>query len=81
MSYRSLELQQQGAVVYEALFGYNQDTPVDVDGTTWDPAAFGGVAYTPWPSAIRITMILHDADLKLEAGREIQFVIELPDRQ
>ena len=38
------------------------------------------VAYTPWPSAIRITMVLHDPETKLEAGRQIQFVIDLPSR-
>ncbi len=62
-------------VVYEAIFGYNQDTPLDAFG-------FPGPAlgYTPWPSAIRITMIVHDARTRLENGRRIQFVIDLPRR-
>ena len=62
-------------VVYEAIFGYNQDTPLNAFGFP-DPA----LGYTPWPSAIRITMILHDARTRLENGRRIQFVIDLPRR-
>ncbi len=63
--------------VYEAIFGYNQDLPLNVNGGIWlDPA----VAYTPWPAAIRITMRLHDTQTRLEAGRVIQFVIDLPER-
>jgi hypothetical protein len=38
------------------------------------------VGYTPWPSAIRVTMVLNDPDGKLEGGREFQFVIRLPQR-
>ena len=61
--------------VYEAFFGYNRDQPLndfgipDVD-----------LGYTPWPSTIRITMVLHDPATKLEVGREVQFVINLPNR-
>ena len=66
--------------VYEAFFGYNRDTPLDpTTGEPWDTAATG-VGYTPWPSAIRITMVLHDPATKLEVGREVQFVINLPNR-
>lgn len=66
--------------VYEAFFGYNRDTPLDpATDLPWDTAATG-VAYTPWPSAIRITMVLHDPATKLEVGREVQFVINLPKR-
>ncbi len=32
---------------------------------------------TPWPSALRITMTLHDPRGRLEQGRTVQFVIEL----
>ncbi len=71
-----LNLENAGAVVYEAIFGYNQDRPLNAAGFPWPIG--GGVAYTPWPSAIRITMTLHDPELKLEAGRQVQFVIELP---
>jgi len=38
------------------------------------------IAYTPWPSAIRVTMTLTDPENKIEGGREFQFVIELPRR-
>lgn len=35
---------------------------------------------TPWPSAVRITMTLHDPETTLENGRVVQFVIRLPER-
>jgi len=38
------------------------------------------IAFTPWPSAIRVTMTLTDPENKIEGGREFQFVIELPRR-
>ena len=66
--------------VYEAIFGYNRTTPLDPDtGQPWVPDSSPN-AYTPWPSSIRITMFLHDPATKLEFGREIQFVINLPSR-
>lgn len=61
--------------IYEAFFGYNQSYPLDVDG---DPSA--DLGYTPWPSAIRITMTLHDSESKLPNGKVFQFVINLPRR-
>jgi hypothetical protein len=68
---------KSGAItVYEAFFGYNRETPLDPDG---NPITTLG--YTPWPSAIRITMVLHDNETKLEHGREVQFVIDLPQRR
>lgn len=76
-------IKQAGAfAVYEAIFGYNQDLPLDVNGSVWaEPTvATSSVAYTPWPAAIRITMRLHDAENRLEAGRVVQFVIDLPER-
>ncbi|MDY7107737.1 MAG: prepilin-type N-terminal cleavage/methylation domain-containing protein [Planctomycetota bacterium] len=64
-----------GVVVYEAIFGYNQDQPLDETGfPNLD------VGYTPWPSAVRVTLTLHDPDGRLENGREVQFVINLPPR-
>ena len=59
---------ETGAVVYEALFGYDRETSRDPQ------------TYTPWPSAVRITAVLHDAAGRLEAGREFQFVVQLPRR-
>ena len=61
--------------VYEAFFGYNRDRPLNDFG---NPNV--DLGYTPWPSAIRITMFLHDPATKLEVGREVQFVITLPKR-
>lgn len=74
--------------VYEAVFGYNQETPLEPSGVPpgGTGAALDGVVdsfdlgYTPWPSAIRVTLTLHDQATTLEAGREVQFVIDLPRR-
>ncbi|MHC4415513.1 MAG: PulJ/GspJ family protein [Planctomycetota bacterium] len=68
-----------GVYVYEAFFGYNQDTPLDpTTGAPWLPSV--PIAYTPWPSALRITMTFHDTGTRLESGREVEFVIDLPRR-
>ncbi len=75
-------------VTYEALFGYNINQPLDsTTGNPWtdtgtNPAATPvvPVGYTPFPSAIRVTMTLHDPELRMEAGRDFQFVIRLPKR-
>ncbi|MEE9131575.1 MAG: prepilin-type N-terminal cleavage/methylation domain-containing protein [Phycisphaerales bacterium] len=73
-------IQNAGGIVYEAFFGYNRSMPLDPNtGLPWFTPTTG-VAYTPWPSAIRITMVLHDPATKLEVGREVQFVIHLPNR-
>ena len=62
-----------GTIVREAFFGYNEATPLDAFG---NPNS--NLGYTPWPSAIRITMVLHDTAGRFQQGREIQFVIDLP---
>jgi hypothetical protein len=74
-------------VVYEAIFGYNRGAALNDDGNpdfviyfTNDPDC-SRVGYTPWPSAIRITMTLHDQQQRFGEGREIQFVVDLPRRQ
>ena len=78
-------------LVYEAYFGYNQRDPLVLNGSCGPGTAPGipdsqfGVpapcaAFTPWPSAIRITMTLHDPNTKLKDGREVQFVLRLPRR-
>jgi competence protein ComGC len=36
--------------------------------------------YTPWPSQVRVTAVIHDPRLNLERGREIQFVLDVPNR-
>lgn len=81
--------------VYEAFFGYNQDVALGppeflvlpgtfVPGYPPDSAPSDvprvDLGYTPWPTAIRVTMTLHDTKSRLEAGREFQFVIKLPQR-
>lgn len=71
-------------IKYEAFFGYNQHEPYMMTSTPVTPHAYLGapaphVGYTPFPSAIRITMTLHDPEGKLEHGREFQFVIDLPE--
>lgn len=73
--------------VYAAVFGFNQSQPFDIDGiaSTLEPSATYGepipeIAYTPWPTAVRITMTLHDPKGALESGVEVQFVIRLPEK-
>jgi hypothetical protein len=66
-------------VLSTAVFGFNRDKPLDPStGQPWAPAS--GIAYTPWPSALRITVVLHDPRATIETGREVQFVIRLPRR-
>lgn len=66
---------------YWATFGYNQTQPLDpTTGEPWLATTPVANAYTPFPSAIRVTMTLHDPEGKLEGGREVQFVIRLPRR-
>lgn len=74
-------IQQVGAAVYEAIFGYNRAEPLDpATGAPWAADPGSPVAYTPWPSAVRITMTLHDPRRTRERGRVVQFVVELPGR-
>jgi prepilin-type N-terminal cleavage/methylation domain-containing protein len=67
---------------YWALFGYNGHDPFmenDVDflnGTSGDSTW----RYTPWPSALRITLRLLDRNNRLGAGWTYQFVVDLPER-
>jgi len=61
-------------------------------GTTAFTAAYNNDVYvyqavfgydqqlTPWPSALRITMTAHDPENRLEGGREVQFILNLPKR-
>ncbi|MFO0894607.1 MAG: hypothetical protein U0574_06575 [Phycisphaerales bacterium] len=61
--------------VYTAVFGFNGRTPAtpDVNGRMILRDDF-----TPWPSALRITMRLHDPKLNIASGRTFQFVVDLP---
>lgn len=66
---------QDSKRVYQAVFGLNQEDPSAV--------AFGTGArgpYTPLPSALRITLRLHDPLGRIEGGRDFQFIVELPKR-
>lgn len=77
-------------VSYSATFGYNQTRPLDdrplMGNTTFGqpwytaPNTDSEDMYTPWPSAVRITMRLHDPGNRLTAGREVQFVVNLSGR-
>ena len=71
-------IQEAGAEVYEAVFGYNATAPLDPrTGEPWAAQPDSPATYTPWPSALRITMTLHDAGSTLEHGRVVQFVVRL----
>ncbi len=63
----------QPAIMYAAAFGYNSTDPSVSLGIS-----SGNGPYTPWPSAVRITIKLHDPNGRLEGGREFQFIVELP---
>ncbi len=63
----------QPATVYAAAFGYNSE-----DTSVMPPLSTGNGPYTPWPSAVRITMTLNDPNARLEGGRVFQFIVELP---
>jgi type II secretory pathway pseudopilin PulG len=71
--------------VYTAVFGFNNEHPTETVTVT-DNAGFTSMHtvlrddYTPWPSALRFTMRIHDAGGKLVEGRLYQFVIDLPQR-
>ena len=66
---------QDSKRVYQAVFGFNQD-----DRGTFNPSAFNRGPYTPLPSAIRITIRLHDPLGRIEGGRDFQFIVDLPKR-
>lgn len=56
---------------YWAMFGYNRDRP-------YETGVVVSESHTPWPTALRITMTLHDPNGRLENGRTFQFVVALP---
>jgi prepilin-type N-terminal cleavage/methylation domain-containing protein len=80
---------------YWAMFGYNANTPffeneidflndnVNADTDMDDGLSPGNPTwrYTPWPSALRITMRLLDRDNRLGAGWTYQFVVDLPEQK
>lgn len=68
--------------VYTAVFGFNGDKATfrsfDAPGVPTTLTIRND--YTPWPTAIRITMRLHDPEKRLEQGKTLQLVVELPKR-
>ena len=67
--------EQDSKRVYQAVFGFNQD-----DTTRLNPLLTQRGPYTPLPSAIRITVRLHDPLGRIEGGRDFQFIVDLPKR-
>ena len=67
--------EQDSKRVYQAVFGLNQE-----DRSVLNPFAGQRGPYTPMPSAIRITVRLHDPLGRIEGGREFQFIVDLPRR-
>ncbi len=66
-------IEQDSKRVYQAVFGFNQD-----DRGTTNPSANNRGPYTPLPSALRITIRLHDPLGRIEGGRVFQFIVDLP---
>ena len=80
---------------YWAIFGYNASDPFfenDLDflndSATGDTPMDDGLSagdptwrYTPWPSALRVTMRLLDRDNRLGSGWTYQFVVDLPEQK
>ena len=62
------------SAVYESTFGFNRNNVAE--GVPGD-FEYAGDA-TPWPSAIRVTIRVHDRAGRLTGGRQAQFVIDLP---
>jgi type II secretory pathway pseudopilin PulG len=77
---------------YTSVFGFNGTEPTYRVRSNQNPVTGAVVAgqptdwivprldYTPRPSALRITMTLHDPDRRIDGGREFTFVIDLPER-
>ncbi|MDI9411715.1 MAG: hypothetical protein QM519_09315, partial [Bacteroidia bacterium] len=77
---------------YTSVFGFNGTEPTFRVRSNQNPVTGAVIAgqptdwvvprldYTPRPSAVRITMTLHDPDRRIDGGREFTFVIDLPER-
>jgi hypothetical protein len=82
----------QRAWCYTSVFGFNGTEPTFRVRSNQNPVTGAVIAgqptdwvvprldYTPRPSAVRITMTLHDPDRRIDGGREFTFVIDLPER-
>ena len=71
---------QGSTKVYRASFGLNQTRAYDYDPSTNQATVFPNLNYTPWPTALRFTITLHDPQQRFTEGRTFQFVVELPRR-
>jgi type II secretory pathway pseudopilin PulG len=67
--------EQDAKRVYQAVFGFNQDNAAEIN-----PLARNRGPYTPLPTAIRITLRLHDPLGRIQGGRDFQFIVDLPKR-
>ena len=65
---------------YWAIFGYNHDGAFKVNDEHEDEAGLIREDFVPWPTALRITMVLNDRQKNLEGGRIFQFIVELPEK-
>lgn len=65
---------------YSSTFGFNGSRPTtsEIDPATGIRTQVPRLDYTPRPTALRVTMTLHDPDRRIEGGREFTFVIDLP---
>ena len=63
---------------YQAIFGPNGDKPYSEARYPGGSERLLRTDYTPWPTALRFTITLHDPKLVLSQGRVFQFVVELP---
>lgn len=63
--------------VYNAVFAFNGDSAIY---TNLAGVPIAAQDFTPWPTALRITMTLHDSGKRLEQGRTVQLILELPKR-
>ena len=66
---------------YWATFGYNRDRPALPLTEQGNELVFErDRSFTPWPSALRITMTINDPQGRLEQGQVYQFVVEIPEQ-
>ncbi|MCE9618977.1 MAG: prepilin-type N-terminal cleavage/methylation domain-containing protein [Planctomycetes bacterium] len=63
---------------YQAIFGPNGDKPFREARYPGGVERVMRTDYTPWPTALRFTITLHDPKLAFSQGRVFQFVVELP---
>ena len=63
---------------YQAIFGPNGDKPYREVKFPGGSERVLRTDYTPWPTALRFTITLHDPKLAPSQGRVFQFVVELP---